>query len=75
MAYSFSSPRISMVERALALDRWGPENDRSVLGVVCGDGQKRTPKKCGGTRTHTFAKGANVWGTRRSALTISSDLE
>ena len=43
MAYSFSSPRISMVERALALDRWGPENDRSVLEVVCGDGQKRTP--------------------------------
>jgi hypothetical protein len=73
MAYSFSSPRISTIELALALDRLGPENGRSVLGVVCGDGRKRTPKKCGGTGTHTFAKGANVWGTR-SEIVVSDGL-
>ncbi len=52
MAYSFSSPIIWKVELALALDRLGPENGRSVPGVVCGDGRKRTPE----TRGHKCAE-------------------
>ena len=62
MAYSFYSPRIPTVELALALDRLGPENGLSVLGVVCGDGQKGTPKKCGGTRPPHIRKGRECVG-------------